>query len=104
VALAVEQGLVMGAIAMVLLAIAAIPYRIMTGFVWNRTGSLFLLGLVHAAGNAAATGSGFGTGGALRHMYPGNAVVGSLHLLAFVIVGLVILAATKGRIGPARKI
>ncbi len=104
VSLVADGGLVTGAVLLAVLAIAAIPYRILTGFVWNRTGSLFLLGLLHAAGNAAATGSGFGTGGALRHLYPGNTVVGSLHLLAFVVIGLIVLAATKGRIGPIRKI
>jgi membrane protease YdiL (CAAX protease family) len=103
ISLVADGGLVTGAILLAALAIVAIPYRIVTGFAWNRTGSLFLLGLVHAAGNAAAAGSGFG-GGVLRHMYPDNVLVGTLHLLAFALIGLTLLAVTKGRIGPIRSI
>lgn len=103
VSMVVDGGLVLGAILMAGLAILMIPYRIVTGFAWNRTGSLFLLGLVHAAGNAAAAGSGFG-GGVLRHLYPDDMLAGSLHLLAFALIGLVVLAVTKGRIGPVRTI
>jgi membrane protease YdiL (CAAX protease family) len=103
VAMVADGGPVLGAILMAALVILVIPYRIVTGFAWNRTGSLFLLGLVHAAGNAAAAGSGF-DGGVLRHLYPDNMLVGSLHLLAFALVGLLILAVAKGRIGPIRNI
>ena len=103
ISMVADGGPVLGAILLLALAILMIPYRILTGFVWNRTGSLFLLGLVHAAGNAAAPGSGFGEG-VLRHLYPDNELVGSLHLVAFALIGLVVLAVTRGRIGPARNI
>jgi membrane protease YdiL (CAAX protease family) len=89
-------------IALALLAVLAIPYRMVTGWVWNRTGSLLVLGLLHAAGNAVASGSGF-EGGFLRHLYPDDAsTAGSLHLLAFALVGIVVLVATRGRLGGRR--
>ena len=89
-------------IALVLLAVLAIPFRMVTGWIWNRTGSLLVLGLLHAAGNAVAPGSGFG-GGFLRHLYPDDAsTAGMLHLLAFALVGIVVLIATRGRLGGRR--
>ena len=103
VSMVADAGLVPGVILMAGLTILMVPYRIVSGFAWNRTGSLFLLGLVHAAGNAAAPGSGFGEG-VLRHLYPDNELVGSLHLLAYALIGLAVLAATKGRIGPIRNV
>jgi hypothetical protein len=84
------------------LAVLIIPFRMITGWVWNRTGSLLVLGFLHAAGNAVAPGSGFG-GGFLRDLYPDHAsTVGMLHLLAFALVGIVVLIATRGRLGGRR--
>jgi uncharacterized protein len=105
VSLAVGNGPVLAVILLAGLAIVAIPYRFFTGWIWNRTGSLLLLGLVHAAGNAAAPGAGFGDGGVLRHLYPADqTTVGVFHLLAFFLIGLVVVAATRGRLGlPTRK-
>jgi membrane protease YdiL (CAAX protease family) len=89
-------------IALAVLAVLAIPFRFITGWMWNRTGSLFLLGLLHAAGNAVGPGSGFG-GGFLRHLYPDDATIaGLLHLLAFAVVWLFVLIATRGRLGGGR--
>jgi membrane protease YdiL (CAAX protease family) len=89
-------------IALAVLAVLAIPFRMITGWIWNRTGSLLVLGLLHAAGNAVGPGSGFG-GGFLRHLYPDDAsTAGMLHLLAFALVGIVVLAATRGRLGGRR--
>ena len=63
---------------------------------------MLVLGLLHAAGNAAAPGSGFG-GGFLRHLSPDDASsAGMLHLLAFALVGIVVLIATRGRLGGRR--
>jgi hypothetical protein len=80
------------------------PFRALMGWVYNRTGSLFLVGLLHATGNAAASGSGFGES-FLRQLYPTESV-GTLHVLASVVVGLAVIAATRGRLGlpprPAR--
>jgi membrane protease YdiL (CAAX protease family) len=89
-------------VALVLLAVLAIPFRMLTGYIWNRTGSLLVLGLLHAAGNAVASGSGF-TDGFLRELYPGDpATAGSLHLFAFALVGIAVLVATRGRLGGRR--
>lgn len=89
-------------IALVVLAVLAIPFRMITGWIWNRTGSLLVLGLLHAAGNAVAAGSGF-DGGFLRHLYPDDySTAGMLHLLAFALVGIVVLIATRGRLGGRR--
>ena len=74
-----------------------IPYRAVMAWVYNRTGSLFLVGLLHAAGNGAAVGSGFGDP-LLRRLYE-NQSVGSLHLLAAVLIGLAVIAATRARLG-----
>ncbi len=89
-------------IALVLLAVLAIPFRMVTGWIWNRTGSLLVLGFLHAAGNAAGPGSGFGAG-LLRKLYPDDAMTaGFIHLLAYVVVGLAVLIATRGRLGLHR--
>ena len=89
-------------VALVLLAVLAIPFRMLTGYLWNRTGSLLVLGFLHAAGNAVGSGSGF-DGGFLRKLYPDAAgTAGSMHLLAFAVVGIVVLVATRGRLGVRR--
>ena len=76
----------------------AVPFRFLQGWVANRTGSLFVVGLVHAAGNASTDGSGFLGDGLLPRLYPG-ATVGPVHLLASAALGLVVVAATRGRLG-----
>jgi hypothetical protein len=65
------------------------------GWVYNRTGSLFLVGLTHAAGNAAAAGFGDSF---LRQLYPAEDV-GMFHTLAAALLGLALIAATRGRLG-----
>ena len=42
--------------ALLLLILLAIPFRALIGWSYNRTQSLFLVGLVHASGNAVAGG------------------------------------------------
>ena len=84
---------------MAFLFIVAVPFRFLTGYLWNRTGSLLLGGLLHATGNAFATGSGFGDGGVLRHLYPGNMLASMLHLVAFAVAGLIVVVLTRGRLG-----
>jgi membrane protease YdiL (CAAX protease family) len=99
VSLAVGNPPLLAVLLLTGLAVMFIPYRMLTGWVWNRTGSLLILGFLHAAGNAAGPGSGF-TGGLLRGLYPDEAMTaGFLHLLAYAVVGLVVLAATRGRLG-----
>ena len=62
VVLAAAAGWTVGSLMMGLLILVAVPFRFLTGWACNRTGSLFLIGLVHAMGNAVAGGSGFGPG------------------------------------------
>ena len=92
----------LGGVAVVLFITAtAVPFRFLQGWVVNRTGSLFLVGLIHAAGNAMTDGSGFVGTGFLPRLYPGQ-VVGPMHLLASAALGLVVLAATRGPLGSRR--
>jgi membrane protease YdiL (CAAX protease family) len=99
VSLAVAAGWSTGTVMMGLLILVTIPFRFLTGWAYNRTGSLFLVGLVHGMGNAVAGGSGFGAG-FLPRLYPDQGMlVGLLHLVAFALIGLVVLAATRGRLG-----
>ena len=95
------NGLVTGLIILVVSIAVFIPYRALMGWMYNRTGSLFLVGLLHAAGNSVAAGAGFGTS-FLRQLYPTESV-GSHHALVAVFLGLALIAATRGRLGlPAR--
>ena len=99
ISLAVAAGWPTGAVMMGLLILVTIPFRFLTGWAYNRTASLFLVGLVHAMGNAVAGGSGFGSG-FLPRLYPDQGMlVGLAHLVAFALIGLVVLAATRGRLG-----
>jgi len=96
-ALFMGDGLVTGLIILVISIALMIPYRVMMGWMYNRTGSLFLVGLLHAAGNSVAVGAGFGTS-FLRQLYDGS-LIGILHNVAAVLLGLVLIAATRGRLG-----
>jgi len=98
VALVVGQPLLLGVGFMVFLALVAVPGRAVMAWTYNRTGSLLLVGLVHAAGNGFAGNSGFADG-FLHRLYPDDEFVGFMHLLAFAVVGLVVIAATRGRLG-----
>jgi membrane protease YdiL (CAAX protease family) len=87
-----------GAFAVVILGLAMLimfPNRVLLGWVHDRTGSLLLVGLLHASGNAVANGSGWGSG-VLARLYPGQEV-GMLHLIAGVALGLAVIAATRLR-------
>jgi membrane protease YdiL (CAAX protease family) len=101
VSLVAGNPLLVGVAFVVVLALLAIPFRALQGWVHARTGSLLLVGLVHAAGNAAAAGSGFAGGdGMLRRLYD-EPVVGSVQVLASALLGLLVLAATRARLGRA---
>jgi hypothetical protein len=86
---------------MLMLIVLAIPFRAVTAWTYNRTGSLFIVGFIHAAGNAAAAGSGFGES-FLKRLYPGEDFVGITHLLAFALIGIVVIAATRARLGSSQ--
>ena len=101
VSLAVGNGLVGAVAVLVFITAMAIPFRFLQGWVSNRTGSLFVVGLVLAAGNASTDGSGFAGTGFLPRLYPGQ-TVGPVHLVASAALGLVVLAATRARLGRPR--
>jgi membrane protease YdiL (CAAX protease family) len=98
ISLAAGNSLAAAVAIMLLFTALTIPFRIVNGWLYNRTGSLFLVGLMHAAGNAVATGSGFQTG-FLAHLYPGNALALTAHQLAFAVLGLLVAIGTRGRLG-----
>jgi uncharacterized protein len=79
------------------LVVLAVPFRALMGWTYHRTGSLLLVGLVHAAGNASAGGSGLGDG-LLTLLYPGQAL-GPLHLIGAAVLGLAVVVATRRRLG-----
>lgn len=99
-ALVAREGLLNGLVLLAVLALLAVPFRFLTGWLYNRTASLFLVGLVHAVGNAVTGGSGFQQG-YLARLYPGNSTVTTAHLLAFLVLGLLVLVATRGRLGQS---
>ncbi len=80
----------------VLAGLPVAPFRALLAWVDNMTGSLFLGGLVHAA----AGGTGFGAG-LLPRLYPESSP-GPLHIVAFAGLGLVVISATRGRLGTPR--
>ncbi|HYP44239.1 MAG TPA: type II CAAX endopeptidase family protein [Propionibacteriaceae bacterium] len=96
-------GSFVGTVILILvLAAMTTPFRFLTGWLYNRTASVFLVGLVHATGNAVAGGSGYQSG-YLAAVYPDNAMAVMSHLLASALLGLVVLVATRGRLAdPAR--
>jgi membrane protease YdiL (CAAX protease family) len=96
-ALLVGDGLVSGLALVLLVSVLFVPYRALMGWMYNRTGSLFLVGLLHAAGNAAAAGAGFGAS-FLRQLYA-TEDVGAFHTLAAALLGLALIAATRGQLG-----
>ena len=71
-----------------LITLVIIPTRALLAWIYNRTGSIALVGLVHAASNA-------GTFGLVTHLW-GHTAGGGLALL---IVSFVVIAATRGRLG-----
>jgi hypothetical protein len=98
IALLVDSGA--GAIVLLLLFfVVALGFRAAAGWTYNCTGSLFIVGLLHASGNAVTGGSGFGGDGLLPRLYEGQDLVGFLHLLASALVGVVVIIATRGRLG-----
>ncbi|MFF0989721.1 hypothetical protein [Kocuria nitroreducens] len=92
------HSLMAGAAMLVLLATLAVPFRFALGWTDHRTGSLFLIGLVHAVGNATTGGDGVNAG-YLHHLYPGDTNVTMAHLVAMSLPELLVVIATRGRLG-----
>jgi membrane protease YdiL (CAAX protease family) len=82
---------------LVALIVLAVPFRAVMGWLDNTSGSLLAVGLVHASGNALADGGVFGDG-LLEWAYPDRAI-GPLHLFAFAAIGIVLIVATRARLG-----
>jgi hypothetical protein len=61
---------------------------------------MFLVGPVHASGNAVAGGTMLGDG-LLQRLYP-EVSAGPLHIFAFAVLGLLVLGATRARLGLPR--
>ena len=102
VALVVGLPVTLAVALMVFLVVVSVPFRAVMGWAYNRTGSLFLVGLLHAAGNGVAGGSGFGAG-FLARLYPDQPFASLMHLLAFAVIGLVVIAMTRARLGASRR-
>jgi membrane protease YdiL (CAAX protease family) len=77
-----------GAVQFALILLVVVPTRALLAWIYNRTGSLALVGLVHAASNAA----GLSLVPQLFHQ-PGGG--GS----ALLVLGVIVIAATRGRLG-----
>jgi len=80
-----------------LLVVVCVPLRALMGWLYNRTGSVLLVGLGHAAANATAAGSLVGPG-LLDRLYPGDGA-GGLVFPILGVMGLVAIAMTRGRLG-----
>jgi membrane protease YdiL (CAAX protease family) len=93
-ALVVMQGPVAGALLLVLLTVLVIPFRFLAGWMFERTGSLFAVGLLHAAGNAAAGGSGFGPGWS-AHLWHGEMTAGFAHFLAYLVIAVPVFVLNR---------
>jgi len=102
VVLVVGSPLPMAVALMAFLIVVNIPIRALMGFAHNRAGSLFVVGLLHAAGNGVGAGSGFGAG-FLARLYPDQPFVSLMHLLALAVIGLVVIAGTRARLGGTRR-
>jgi len=104
VPLFVLQGLLLIPVGQVIFAafiLLAIPFRALTFWIYNRTGSLLLVALVHAVGDAVSSGP-FAPG-FIPRLYPDQGAAVPFHLLALALIGLVVIAATRARLGlPAR--
>lgn len=83
--------------ALALLVAVCIPFRALQALVYNRTGSLVPVALVHAAANATAAGSLVGAG-LLDRLYPGDGA-GGLVFPILGALGLVAIALTRARLG-----
>jgi membrane protease YdiL (CAAX protease family) len=76
--------------------LVAIPFRALIAWMYNRTGSLFLVGLLHAVSDG--TGSGGFDAGFLPRLYDSGDVALFANL-AVVPLGLLVIAATRMRLG-----
>jgi membrane protease YdiL (CAAX protease family) len=76
--------------------IVAIPFRALVAWMFNRTGSLFIVGLLHAVGDATTSGSL--QPGLLPRLYDDQNVL-FLHMAALALIGLAVVITTRGHMG-----
>lgn len=91
-----DKSVAGGAVVMLALVGLAVPFRMVMGWMFNRTGSLFLVGLAHACGNAVVTGTVVGD--ALVQDLFGRSL-GPVHAFAFAAIGVVVAVVTRARLG-----
>jgi len=75
-----------------LFTVLVIPIRALLGWIYNRTGSIAFVGLVHAASNASA----FGLVPEI-YQHTGDAA------LPFLVVALAVIASSRGRLQPRHR-
>jgi membrane protease YdiL (CAAX protease family) len=99
-ALLLQDDLVSTVLVFLVTLVLMATFRAFVAWIYNSTGgSLLVVGLFHAFGNAIGAGAGFGMS-FLRALYPADpTVVGVLHSAAIAVVGLGIIVATRGRLG-----
>ena len=87
-----------------LLLAVTIPFRALAAWIYNRTGSLLLVGMTHAAANAVAVGSILGAG-LLPRLY-GDDNSSGLAFPVLAVIGLAVIVATRARLGhqPPRQL
>ena len=102
ISLAFSDGMSAAVTLTALLLAVSIPFRALQGWIYNRTDSLLVVGLVHAAANAVAVGSVLGAG-LLPRLYGDDSSSG-LVFPVLAVIGLVVIFATRARLGypPAR--
>lgn len=101
VVLVVGQSVATAVVLMAFFVAVNVPIRALMGWAYNGTGSLFVVAFLHAAANGTGGGSGFGAG-FLPRLYPDAPMVSVLHLVALAVIGLVVIAATRARLGRSR--
>ncbi|WP_122263818.1 CPBP family intramembrane glutamic endopeptidase [Ornithinimicrobium cerasi] len=80
-----------------LLLLVSVPFRALAAWIYNRTDSVAMVGLVHAAANATAVGSVAGAG-FLPRLYPGQEP-GGLVFPLLALLGAVLILITRARLG-----
>lgn len=100
ISLAFEDGPAAAISFMAILIVVSVGFRALQGWLYNSTGrSLFLVGVLHAGANAVSSGSVLGKGVLSRLSDdPASGLV--FPLLG--VLGFVLLAATRGRLGSRR--
>jgi membrane protease YdiL (CAAX protease family) len=91
-----DNTLAAGILVMAALIALAVPFRVVMAWIFNRTGSLFLVGLAHACGNAVVTSTAVGDA-LVPALYGRN--LGPIHLFAFAAIGIAVAILTRGRLG-----